>query len=346
MMAFLFIVCRSKFFYFVKNTIMSKEILKIIDKFKNKKIAIVGDLMLDHYIWGRVSRVSPEAPVPVVDVEKENFQFGGAANVAANIKSLGGIPIIFGVVGDDAKGEMLINLFKKNGVLVDGIIKDKSRPTTIKTRVIAHQQHVVRIDSEKNNPISNEIENKLLKIFEKILPKVNGVILEDYNKGVLTKKIIEQTIKLSNSKNKIITVDPKFKNFIKYKNVTLFKPNTKELESAFGFSLNSKEELAKIINELQNKIKAKNILLTRGDKGMSLFQNGNHVLHLPTKALQVADVSGAGDTVIAAVTMGLVADAKVEIAIVIANHAAGIVCQEVGAVPIKISDLRKSFQTT
>ncbi len=325
---------------------MSDKFFNILDRFSGKRIAIIGDLMLDAYIWGSVNRFSPEAPVPVVDVEKENIQLGGAANVASNIKSLGGVPIIFGVVGDDEKGKTLLNLLKDSGVLTDGIVVEKSRPTTVKTRVIAHNQHVVRIDNEKRNSITKTTEDEIIKIFESLLPTIDGVILEDYNKGVLTEKIIDSIISLSNEKGKIISVDPKFTNFFQYKNVTLFKPNTKELQSVFGKPIGNENETIEMIRELQNKINAKNILLTRGENGMSLFQNGNHVLHLPTKALQVADVSGAGDTVIATLTIGLTTGAKIEDVAIIANHAAGIVCQEVGAVPIQFSDLKKSFITT
>ncbi|MDA0986558.1 MAG: D-glycero-beta-D-manno-heptose-7-phosphate kinase [Bacteroidetes bacterium] len=320
------------------------EYYKILENCNGKKIAIIGDLMLDRYVWGNVSRVSPEAPVPVIDVLRESDSLGGASNVANNIKSLGGVPILFGVVGKDNNGNVLKSILEKNSFDVSGIIVDETRPTTVKLRVIAHQQHVVRIDNEKRESINSEIEKKLLTALENNIYNIDGIILEDYNKGVITQNILQNVIALATKHNKIITVDPKHSHFFNYKNVTLFKPNIKEMEEAFGRKIFDHEELIEIGKELMHKIHAQNILLTQGEKGMILIQSHGGVHNIPTRALHIADVSGAGDTVIATSTLAMTAGASILQAAILANHAAGVVCGEVGAVPISKSALKNSLQ--
>lgn len=317
--------------------------LKILQQCSGKRVAIVGDLMLDRYVWGKVSRVSPEAPVPVVDVIQESDRLGGAANVANNIKSLGGVPIVFGVVGNDGNGKVLKNLFATESFDTSGIVCDSSRPTTVKLRVIAHQQHVVRIDNEKKDALNESIEKELLQILESNIHNIDGIILEDYNKGVITQNLLQNIISLAVKHNKIISVDPKFSHFFSYKNVTLFKPNLKEIEEAFGRKIYSDEEVIEIGKELLHKLHAHNILVTRGEQGMTLIQAQGGVHHIPTRALHIADVSGAGDTVIATSTLAMAAGASVLQSAILANHAAGVVCGEVGAVPISKADLEKSL---
>ncbi|MCB0750262.1 MAG: D-glycero-beta-D-manno-heptose-7-phosphate kinase [Ignavibacteriae bacterium] len=314
--------------------------LKIIEQnFAGQKIAVIGDVMLDGYFWGDVKRVSPEAPVPVVEIDNEFFRFGGAANVALNIFKLGATPISIGVIGNDSDGKTFLNLMKSEKLNSSGILQDKSRPTTIKTRVIAGNQHVVRIDKESKEYISSKLEKGIIDLLTSKIKSISAIILQDYNKGVLTESLIEKIIILANSHNKIITVDPKFINFKKYKNVTLFKPNRKETEDILGMRILSDKDISIAGNKLLDILKAKYILLTLGEKGIALFENGKDEVRISTKARKVADVSGAGDTVISTLTLALASGATITEAAYIANFAAGIVCEEVGIVPIEYAKL-------
>lgn len=299
--------------------------------------------MLDVYIWGKVGRISPEAPVPVVDVAEESFRFGGAANVGLNVKSLGGIPLLTGVIGYDREASIFDSILEESHFIKDGIFVDEDRPTTVKTRIIAHSQHVVRIDKEDRNNISEEFESKILNYLKSHLQDLKVIILEDYNKGVLTKSLIHKVVELANENRILVTVDPKFDNFFEYKNVTLFKPNKKETEDILGTKLDSEVKVLQAGKELREKLNAKYVLLTRGEKGMSLFSAEDRFDSIPTKARKVADVSGAGDTVIATLSMALAAGADIKEAATIANLAAGLVCEEVGIVPIDKDQLFKNL---
>ncbi|MBU2445488.1 MAG: D-glycero-beta-D-manno-heptose-7-phosphate kinase [Bacteroidetes bacterium] len=321
----------------------NERIQQIFEGLKNKKIAIIGDLMLDVYIWGKVGRISPEAPVPVVDVAEESFRFGGAANVGLNVKSLGGIPLLTGVIGYDREASIFDSILEESHFIKDGIFVDEDRPTTVKTRIIAHSQHVVRIDKEDRNNISEEFESKILNYLKSHLQDLKVIILEDYNKGVLTKSLIHKVVELANENRILVTVDPKFDNFFEYKNVTLFKPNKKETEDILGTKLDSEVKVLQAGKELREKLNAKYVLLTRGEKGMSLFSAEDRFDSIPTKARKVADVSGAGDTVIATLSMALAAGADIKEAATIANLAAGLVCEEVGIVPIDKDQLFKNL---
>ena len=307
---------------------------EIFQNFNNKRIFVIGDLMLDVYIWGKVGRISPEAPVPIVEVQEESYRFGGAANVGMNVKLLGGIPVLVGVIGYDKEGTVIDALMEENDLEKDGIFYDDNRPTTVKTRIIAHSQHVVRVDKEDKKDISEEMENKILQFLQQRKNEIDGIILEDYNKGVLTKNLIKQVIDFANQNKILITVDPKFDNFFEYQNVTVFKPNRKETEDALGIKLDSEEKVFEAGRRLKEKLNPEYLLLTRGEKGMTLFSKNRDVHTIPTRARKVADVSGAGDTVIATITMALAAGAEIEEAATIANRAAGLVCEEVGVVPV------------
>jgi D-glycero-beta-D-manno-heptose-7-phosphate kinase len=303
--------------------------------FDGKRIAVIGDMMLDGYFWGDVKRISPEAPVPVLEVEDEFFRFGGAANVAFNILTLGGIPVPVGVIGNDTYGNIFSSLIKEKKMEHDGIILDNERPTTTKTRVIANNQHVVRIDKESKAYINNKIETKILSYVETNLSKLDGIILQDYNKGILTPSLITKIISLANKKNILITVDPKFDNFFEYKNVTVFKPNRKETETVLGIRIKDDKDISSAGRNLLQKLNSKYVLLTLGEAGIAVFEDGDKERRMPTKARKVADVSGAGDTVISTLTIGLAAGANIYEACFLANYAAGIVCGEVGIVPIE-----------
>ncbi|MGA9408752.1 MAG: D-glycero-beta-D-manno-heptose-7-phosphate kinase [Bacteroidota bacterium] len=315
-------------------TFSENSLKDLITKFKNKRIAVVGDVMVDKYLWGTVTRISPEAPVPVVEVEKETERLGGAANVANNIKSLGGWPLLVGVAGDDANGALLTKLLAEQGCPIDGIVMDPSRPTTIKTRVIAHSQHVVRIDHEKKRDISPAVQAQIFSVLQNSISSLDGIILEDYNKGVIATSLIRQIIDIARKHGKIVTVDPKFQNFFEYKNASVFKPNRKEVEEALGIKLTSEEKVREAIMALKEKLNAENVLITLGEQGMSLLDNQDSLSHLPTRARHVADVSGAGDTVIATLTMAMASGASIHESASLANFAGGVVCGEVGIVPI------------
>jgi rfaE bifunctional protein kinase chain/domain len=309
------------------------------EAFYGKRIAIIGDVMLDRYLWGTVSRISPEAPVPIVEVTSSSSSLGGASNVGNNITSLDGIAVLFGVIGDDQDGKELMQKATKSGMHTSGLIVDSQRPTTVKTRVIAHSQHVVRIDSEVRRAISVETENKILNTLEANIDSVDAIILEDYNKGVLTANVIHGAIKLAKKKNKIITVDPKFDNFFEYKQVTVFKPNRSESEASLGVKITTETDRIAAGTEIRRRLDADNLLLTLGESGVALFERDGTTSTMHTTARKVADVSGAGDTVIATLTMALAAGATPKEASTLANYAGGIVCGEVGAVPIERSRL-------
>lgn len=311
------------------------EVKRLLNSFGGKRIAVVGDLMLDRYFWGSVSRISPEAPVPIVEVVEESTRLGGAANVVSNIASLGGIPVPVGVVGADTNGQVLAHAIGALGFPVDGIVEDGSRPTTVKTRVIADGQHVVRVDQEVKQDIDASIGAKIMAYLESDISVLDGIILQDYNKGVLTASLITDVLTLARKHGKILTVDPKFNNFFAYKNATVFKPNRKETEEALGIRMRTEEDMRGAGKRLLEELHAENVLLTLGERGMALFESAGDVSFVPTKARHVADVSGAGDTVIAALTVALAAGASTKQAAILANFAGGIVCAEVGIVPIE-----------
>ena len=243
----------------------AKRLSTLKSSFRNLKIAVIGDMMLDCYFWGDVKRISPEAPVPVVEVGNEFYRFGGAANVALNILKLGGIPFPVGVIGYDNYGTIFKSLITEANIPDEGIIIDEDRPTTAKTRVIADNQHVVRIDKESKDYLGKKIQSKVFDYIEKNIKDFGGIILQDYNKGVLTSSLIEKIIQLANKNKVLITVDPKFNNFFNYKNVTVFKPNRKEAEDVLGMRLRSDEDITSAGKKIIEKINAKYLLLTLGE---------------------------------------------------------------------------------
>ncbi|MFA5404307.1 MAG: D-glycero-beta-D-manno-heptose-7-phosphate kinase [Ignavibacteria bacterium] len=317
---------------------IKKNIEKILSKSFKKKICIIGDIMLDRYMLGDVTRISPEAPVQVFDIKKSVPKLGGAANVSLNIKTLDAEPFLIGVIGKDIEGNILKDVLSKQGQTTEGLIQTDDRPTTCKTRVIASSHHLLRIDSESKNEISKDVEKKIISMVCENLNEFEIIILQDYNKGVLTKSLIKKIFEFAKSRKIKILVDPKFDNFFEYKNAFVFKPNKKELEDALGRKAKNDEELIKICNELLNRTKCENLVLTLGEHGMKVFNksDGKLKIHsIKTKARNVSDVSGAGDTVISALAVTLAGGANIIEAVEIANVAAGIVVEEVGIVPIK-----------
>lgn len=315
----------------------------LFEQFRNKKIIVLGDLMLDRYVWGSVTRISPEAPVPVVEVDREFTRLGGAANVANNLFSLGATPIPVGIIGNDQEGKQLLELMNHFNFPTDCIIIDDDRPTIVKTRIIANDQHVVRADRESRQTINSDVLNQVINAIKNNINQIDALIIEDYNKGLLTKKLISEVINTANRHKKIITVDPKFDNFFEYKFVTLFKPNRKESEAALGRKVSSVEEVEQACRDIITRLKCGAVLITLGDQGMCLLNSHGEFTRIPTKARKVHDVSGAGDTVISTLTLTLTTGADIKEAITLANYAAGAVCGEVGVVPIDPSRLRETI---
>ncbi len=327
----------------MQSTIGERRITELFGNTAGKRIAIVGDVMLDQYFWGSVSRISPEAPVPVVEVNSETMRLGGAANVANNIAALGAEPFLIGVIGDDENGEILSSLMVEAGFPSDGLLVDSTRPTTIKTRVIAHGQHVVRFDRENTADLNESISERLVGVLKNNIESIDGIILQDYNKGIFTKNSIAEITRLSNDNNTLITVDPKFNHFFEYRDVTVFKPNRRELEQAFGAKLRSNDDFYRYGFELLQRLQAQSLLITRGEQGMTLIEQNGAVHHVPTRTRSVADVSGAGDTVIATLTVMIAAGSDIREASAIANFAGGIVCEEIGIIPIEQNRLKETI---
>jgi D-beta-D-heptose 7-phosphate kinase/D-beta-D-heptose 1-phosphate adenosyltransferase len=312
------------------NSFKFSRLKEIISGFGRAKVLVVGDLILDEFIWGKVSRISPEAPVPVVWVDSENFMPGGASNVASNIRSLGGEVYLVGVVGDDPRGEILQSLLRKKGVNCEGIFSDGQRPTTQKTRVIAHHQQVVRIDREVLRPISDSLSKEMIRFIASKIKEVDAIIIEDYGKGVIVPKLVQEIVKLGKKHSKVITVDPKESHFSYYEGVTTITPNHHEAGSAAGIAIKDDTSLLKAGKKLLDKVKCETVLITLGENGMSIFQRGKSMVKIPTVARDVFDVSGAGDTVISAYTLARAVKASAHEAAHVSNCAAGIVVGKVG----------------
>jgi len=322
----------------------AQRLQEIFDAIQGKTILVIGDLMLDEYLRGTVNRLSPEAPVPIIEVEKETYHFGGAANVAYNLKTLGCNPVALGLVGKDRAGDILNDLLRENGMSTDGLVTHPDLPTTIKTRIIGDNQHIARVDREKIRYEDDDIFDLLRQRFDALIAGAQAVILEDYNKGVLSSRFIRYIIRTANAQNKLITVDPKFYNFLEYKNVTVFKPNLKETAHALARPLESDAQVEQAGKELLETLHAGAVLITRGQRGMSLIEANGEVHHIPTRTRKVADVSGAGDTVISTLTAVLSAGGTLREAATIANFAAGLVCEEVGIVPVQKENLMEILQ--
>lgn len=320
----------------------------IIESFKDMNILVLGDIILDHYIWGKVSRISPEAPVPVVDVTRESFMLGGAANVAHNIVSLGAKATVIGMNGRDVAGDVLVRMLGQKGVNCEGIFVS-DRPTTVKTRVIANNQQVVRFDRENRQYIDNKMIEKIMKYLNSVISKHNAIIISDYEKGMVTSGLIRGILNNSKVKKKgkggngmFVAVDPKIGHFDFYKRVSLITPNVMEASNGSKVEIKDEKTLLKAGKTLMSNLGCKAVMITRGEQGMSLFEK-NKVTHIPTVARKVYDVTGAGDTVISAFTLAHASGESMENSAVIANHAAGIVVGEVGTAVATPEQLSESF---
>lgn len=301
-----------------------------IARFGSVRVLIVGDVMLDQYIIGAVSRVSPEAPVPVVEILKTTKVLGGAANVAANIASLGGTASIVGVVGDDAGAADLRIAFSSLGIATCGLVVAPGRPTSTKTRIVAGQQQICRIDHENRAPVDRDCETALMENVDRNIGAADVCVVSDYDKGSLSREVTRHVINSALRLGKVVVVDPKVRDFRKYDGCTVLTPNIKEAEAMSGDSIKSKSDLFRAARKVSSGLSGTALLITQGADGMTLFQKGHDPFHTPTKAKRVFDVTGAGDTVVSTLALALAAGLDLRTAVLIANTAAGIVVQKPG----------------
>ena len=311
----------------------------LFNSFNDKKIMIVGDMMLDIYMNGKVERISPEAPVPIVSVTKTFSRLGGAANVAQNLKALGAEPILCSIIGEDEKSNDLISLMHEHQMNTSGIMRSSERITTTKVRIIGNNAQMLRVDTEDTFDLTEKEHDLLMNQITKIINNedIDGIILQDYNKGVLTERLIKEVISIANEKNIPIGVDPKKKNFLAYQNVTFFKPNLKELKEGIGVSSkdNSIEEIIKSVDVLQAKLNCRYIMTTLSERGVLIKDYETNIWHhIPAHLRKIADVSGAGDTVLSVAMLCLVCNENAYNIAALSNLAGGLVCEEIGAVPI------------
>ena len=316
----------------------------IFKSFEGKKIIVLGDVMIDTYIEGSVERMSPEAPVPVVNFEKRSSRLGGAANVALNLKTLGAVPIICSIIGKDEQGELFLKLINEAQLSPKGIIPFDDRVTTVKTRLIGNNQQLLRVDQERIEPISSSATFAMIEKVKEFCSKeeVEAIIFQDYNKGVLTAELIEKTISFANEKDLLTTVDPKKENFKAYKNVSLFKPNLKELKEGTEteIDLNEKDTFLAAVKIIKEEMNPSFTFVTLSEHGVYINEDRkNHFI--PAFPRQIADVSGAGDTVIAVATLCLASDTEPKVLATLANLAGGLVCEQVGVVSVNKAELIK-----
>lgn len=315
-----------------------QRIKEIFDSFQQKNILIVGDVMVDSYWWGHVNRISPEAPVPIVKVNRREYRLGGAANVALNLRQMGAKPILLSIIGDDFEGHTFRDLLLKNNIENNTILKSNKRPTTLKTRIIANElQQVVRLDSEEDKPIDKEESLRLQVQFDKISDQIDAIIFQDYDKGILSESLISYITHKANKLNIPTIVDPKKRNFEHFKNVSLFKPNLKELREGLGIEINKPIEIEQLRNAskmLFDKMKVKIAFITLSEDGVYI-NDGKSELIVPTHKRSIFDVSGAGDTVASIAALCMSAGLSPEILANLTNIAGGLVCEKVGVVPIE-----------
>jgi D-beta-D-heptose 7-phosphate kinase/D-beta-D-heptose 1-phosphate adenosyltransferase len=324
---------------------LKKRLVDLVDLFRNTRILVVGDFILDQFIWGKVERISPEAPVPVVHVQRESYMTGGSLNVANNIRILKGTVYPCGVVGRDREGRMLVKIIRSEGIDAGGIVYDRERPTSLKTRIIAHSQQVVRFDREKTGDISEAHQRKIFQFIHHKIATSDVVIIEDYGKGVVQPRLLRDVIRVAKKFKKPVLVDPKDKHFSYYKGVTAITPNRKEAYTMFeNGGVRRAASLDEVGKGLLKRLDAEAVLVTVGEDGMMLFEKRGTVTHIPTAAREVYDVSGAGDTVIAVLAMAIAAGAQMMEAAMISNLAAGIVVGKLGTATVQPEELKRAVE--
>ena len=319
----------------------SEELKRCVDRFSDARVIVVGDIIMDEYIWGDVSRISPEAPVPVVDIKEETKMLGGAANVLNNIASLGGTAILCGVIGDDQTGQEIVERVERQGLRTDGIITESRRPTSVKTRVVAHNQQVVRFDRESRKKLGVESVEKILDFIQRMQDGYDAIVVADYGKGVISVELMEGLRGLVLNSSAILAVDPKIGNFECYQNVDVITPNHHEAGAFCRMEIVDRESLVRAGKQMLSELNCRSVLITQGQDGMSLFENSGEISHIPTVARKVYDVTGAGDTVISTFCLGLASGLDPKSAALISNFAAGIVVGEVGTSTVKAEELKQ-----
>lgn len=316
---------------------------QIIQNFAQQNIVVLGDLMLDEFIWGEVRRISPEAPVPVVEVKRESWHLGGAGNVVSNLLALGAQASPIGLIGNDAAGRRLREGFAERQAATEGLITNPARPTTVKTRIVAHSQQMLRADREDRSPISSSDEERISAAFHEALSTATAVIISDYDKGLLTPRLLQTVITATQAQSKRVCLDPKIKNFLHYRGVDVITPNQLEAERAANLEIVDETTLRMAAQRIRELLACQNVLITRGEHGMSLLTADDTLTNIPTVAREVYDVTGAGDTVIATLTLALAAGAQLDEAALLANHAAGVVVGKVGTATLTQSELSDSL---
>ena len=312
---------------------------QLVQRFADCRLLVIGDLMIDEYVWGEVDRISPEAPVQVVSVVREDLTLGGAGNVVNNLRALGGQVAVAGVVGTAADGNRMIEMFARLAVDCRGVVQEAERPTTRKTRIIASNQHVLRVDRETKSDISAASFDRLVDFIEAVMPEIDIVLLSDYNKGLVTRDLVARITALAGQHGKYVIVDPKGLDYTKYRGATLLTPNRKEASLASGVEIGDDASLEKAAARIMATAGIEKLLITLGKKGMALFESGRPVYRIATRARQVYDVSGAGDTVLSVLGLALGSGASFQESVRMANTAAGIVVGKIGTAPVSTDEL-------
>jgi D-beta-D-heptose 7-phosphate kinase/D-beta-D-heptose 1-phosphate adenosyltransferase len=322
-----------------KKLLTREEARRIVSGFDGKTVLVVGDLLLDKYIRGQVERISPEAPVPVVRVISESFSPGGAANVVSNLCALGAKTIVVGRIGEDTEGEMLTELLRKESTDVSGIVRDRTLPTGLKTRIIAQHQHVVRVDREKTRAMDGPVLEEALRRVEAHISGVAGMVVSDYGKGMITPVLVQRIVSMARSHGKPLVLDPKSRDFRMYRGVSCITPNQKEAGEACGLKIETDEDAVACGRRILDQMEAECVLITRGEQGMSVFERNGEVTHIPTHAQEVYDVSGAGDTVVGTFSLAICAGASWKTAAYLSNVAAGVVVGKVGTATASMEEI-------
>ncbi|MBU1702484.1 MAG: D-glycero-beta-D-manno-heptose-7-phosphate kinase [Candidatus Eisenbacteria bacterium] len=325
------------------NYLEIERVEELLAGFSGKKMLVLGDSMLDRYLWGEASRISPEAPVPIVETHRQTHRLGGAANVARNIAILGGEAVLVSIRGADPEGDLLLSELQSAGLSTDGIVVDPERVTTLKTRVVARHQQILRADRESREEIHGAVLETVLTAIKKAMKGVAGIIFSDYGKGFITASLLNELLPKWREKGIPICVDPKERHFMAYRRVTVIKPNQLEAGTVYGRRISNLQTLEEVGLGLFRHLQPEAILITRGEDGMSLFTKDDRVQHFPTVGKEVFDVTGAGDTVIASLAISLAAGATLPEAVVISNHAAGRVIREVGTAVVRREEILRSF---
>ena len=329
----------------MKRIMSNRRAFAIIENFSRSRVLVVGDIMADHFIWGKVSRISPEAPVPVVEVRKDSFMLGGCANVLNNIFAMGGRVHLAGVIGSDETGKRLLAEFRSRGVDTGGIVVEAGRPTTLKTRIVAHGQQVVRFDREDRKSVQAKSVRKILSYIESLRDDLGALVVSDYNKGVVTRPLLEGIRKVIAGRPIFTCVDPKQRDFSLYQGFDIVTPNHYEAGRAAGEEMQNGQDHIRVGMKLLQQYDFKALLMTRGEEGMSLFERDGRMRHtaFPAEAREVFDVTGAGDTVIGVLALSMAAGASFREAAYLANHAAGIAVGKAGTATVTREELKRSL---